>query len=281
MKKATYSKFFFRVLALAMAITSLLCFTCCDSNNILSGTGGQPTLKYKPTDSGYSLYRYKGTSEVLAYTVLDEYEGEPITELMEFSFANAEYLQELTLGANINSIDVWALTNCPKLKSVTVSKDNKHFKDVDGVLYTKDGRTLLKFPNMNATELTIPAGVEEIAANAFYKCSNLIAIQFPSGLKTIEDRAFLKCKGLEAVKLPAGLTKIGDDTFSFCHAMTDVYIPASVTSIGDYAFFDAIKVPVIKMGSASEDGISFGKDWKYKKDVKFNSDIPVEWGVAQ
>ena len=152
---------------------------------------------------------------------------------------------------------------------------------MDGVLYTKSGDTLLKFPNMNTTDLVIPAGVEAIAANAVYKCNNLTTVTFPSGLKTVGDRAFLKCKELKAVNLPNGLTSIGNDSFSFCHAMTDVSLPASITSVGDYAFFDAVKVPVIKMGSVSEDGITFGKDWKYKKDTKFNSDIPVEWGASQ
>lgn len=272
----------FSIFAIAGALFFLLSFVACDINNILlKGEGGQATVNYRPNDSGNSLYRYKGTSDVLAYTVPDEYEGSPVTALMEFSFANSEYLQELTLGPNINSIDVWALTNCPKLKSIAVSKDNPWFKDIDGVLYTKSGDTLVTFPNMNTTALTIPAGVEEIAENAFYKCGNLITVQFPSGLKIVNDRAFLKCKALITVNLPDGLATIGNDAFSFCHAMTDVYIPSSVTLIGEYAFFDATKVSAIKMGALNADNITFGKDWKYKKDAKFNSDIPVEWGGSQ
>ncbi|NLX93850.1 MAG: leucine-rich repeat domain-containing protein [Clostridiales bacterium] len=271
-----------RIFAIGSALFFLLSFAACDKENILlKGEGGQATVKYRSNDSGVSLYRYKGTSDILAYTVPDEYEGSPVTALMEFSFANSEYLQELTLGPNINSIDVWALTNCSKLKSITVSKDNQWFKDIDGVLYTKNGDTLLAFPSMNTTALIIPAGVERIAANAFYKCSNLVSVQFPSGLKTIGDRAFLKCKALTAVNLPGGLTTIGNDAFSFCHAMEDVYVASSVTSIGNYAFFDATKVSAIKMEALNGDKITFGKDWKYKKDAKFNSDIPVEWGVQQ
>ncbi|HZK39863.1 MAG TPA: leucine-rich repeat domain-containing protein [Clostridia bacterium] len=271
-----------QITALLVVSFMLMSFAACDIKNVLlNGEGGQATVKYRANDTGNSLYRYKGTSDVLAYTVLDEYEGSPVTALMEFSFANSEYLQELTLGSNINSIDVWALTNCPKLKSITVSEANQWFKDIDGVLYTKNGDTLLVFSNMNTTALTIPAGVEQIAANAFYKCSNLITVQFPSGLKTIGDRAFLKCKALAVVNLPAGLTTIGNDAFSFCHAMEDVYVASSVTSIGNYAFFDATKVSAIKMGALNGDNITFGKDWKYKKDAKFNSDIPVEWGVQQ
>jgi hypothetical protein len=271
-----------RIIAAVAILSALPALSGCDISRFGSkDTGSSAAVKYKANGSGYGFYRFKGTSGVLTYTVPDDYEGKPVTALLEFSFANAEYLEELTIGPNISSIDVWALTNCPKLKSIKVSKENNSFADVDGVLYTKNMETLVAFPNMNTTALTIPDGVKEIAANAFYKCDNLKTVKFPAGLKTVSDRAFLKCTALEAADLPDGLEKIGNDSFSYCHAMTDIFVPASVTSIGDYAFFDATKVPAIKMGRSGEDGMTFGRDWKYKKDAKFNSDIPVEWGASR
>ena len=281
LKKNRTGRNLLRMLALLTAFVSLLAFTSCDLSKMMSKSSSQASVKFKVNGSGCSFYRFKGTSELLTYTVPDFYADKPVTALLAFSISNAQYLQELAIGKNIGSIDVWAITNCPKLKIIKVSKDNKAFKDINGVLYTKSGDKLLVFPNMNTTGLTIPAGVKEIAANAFYKCGNLKTVKFPAGLQIVGDRAFLKCTALEAVDLPDGMKKIGSDGFSYCHAMITVFVPASVTSIGDYGFFDAIKVPAIKMGHKSEKDLTLGRDWKYKKDANFNSEIPVEWGASR
>jgi len=280
-KKNRNGRNFLRMLALMTAFASLLAFTSCDLSKIMSKSSSQASVKYKASGSVYSLYRFKGTSKLLKFAVPDFYAGKPVTALMDFSLSNAQYLQELTIGKNISSIDVWAITNCPNLKSIKVSKENRWFKDINGVLYTKSGDKLLVFPNMNTTGFIIPDGVKELAANSFYKCGNLKTVKFPAGLQIVGDRAFMKCEALKAADLPDGLQKIGRDGFSYCHAMTYVYVPASVTSIGDYGFFDATKVPAIKMGHKSEKDLTLGTDWKYKKDVNFNSEIPVEWGASR
>ena len=125
-------------------------------------------------------------------------------------------------------------------------------------------------------DITIPAGVMEIADNAFSDCYSLQNItvdpdnrQFCShagalyqmedsgklsllccpmahtgkfeiypGTDTIGTSSFQNCTGLTDVTIPAGVTKIGEDSFLGCSGLTSVTIPAGVTEIGEGAFFD-------------------------------------------
>ncbi len=285
MKKSRFTKTISRILLFAtMTLVLSLLFGACDIGQLLNFGGEdekKPDVKFVSIDGGQALNRFKGTSGIKKYIVPDEFEGEKVIKLDPFSLANAEYLEELFIGPNISEIDVYALTNCPKLKKIVVDPKNSHFKDIDGVLYSKDGATLLFFPNMNTEELTVPEGVVEIRENAFYKCSNLKKISFPSSLKKVGNRAFIKCKGLVRLDLPDGLEEVGEDSFSFLHAAEYIYVPATVKSIGNYGFFDASKVEKILMGHESEEDLETGRDWHQKKDVKITTGIPLEWGAKR
>jgi hypothetical protein len=269
-----------RLLAALLVIASLCALAGCDLDAIAPERGGrEPKVKFESCGEELTLSLFKGTSAHKQYKIPDEVDGKPVTALKSFAFSNSEYLQEISIGAGIVEIDSWSLTNCKELKAIKVSMDNPAYKDIDGVLYTKDGKTLVAFPNKNTEHLSLPIGVEEIADNAFYKCTNIKTVDFPEGLKTIGARAFLKCKGLEKADLPDSLEVIGDDAFSFCHSLTYVYIPASIKTVGNFAFFDAEKLGAIKIARAEDDSeLILGKDWKRRKDANINADVPVEWG---
>ncbi|NLP48593.1 MAG: leucine-rich repeat domain-containing protein [Clostridiales bacterium] len=278
----TFLKKGLRVLSVFLVLALFLStLGACQINDLFKGGDKSADVKFEKIDDGYALNRFKGTSALKEYTVPNEYEGEKVTALNPFSLANAEYLEELKLGPNIEVIDIYALTNCPSLKNIKVDPDNEHFKDVDGVLYTKDGETLLAFPNKNTEKLLIEPGVVNIRDNAFYKCSYLKEVTFPDSLKKVGNRAFIKCRGIVRLDLPDGLEEIGEDAFSFLHAAEYIYIPATVKIIGNYGFFDASKVELIKMGHESADELQLGRDWNQKKDVKIAMGTPLEWGAER
>ena len=73
------------------------------------------------------------------------------------------------------------------------------FKDVDGVLFTKDGKTLVRYPvGKPATSYAIPDGTETIEECAFMqtatgmqqKPGKLQTVTFPRSLKQIKSGAF-------------------------------------------------------------------------------------------
>lgn len=245
---------------------------------------------YKHTEDGYGLYRYKSTSVQEVFDVPETYEGEPVTELMSFCIANAEYLKEINISKNIKTIDIWALTNCPLLESINVDENNPYFCSVDGVLYNKDKTELIFYPNGKTVlvknesgavvggELSLPDSVVSIRDNAFYLCSNLYSVTLNNGLKTIGNKAFLKCENLQKITFPDTVEEIGADAFSYCNSLKAVEIPSSVKSIGDYAFFStASQIEKIVLHHSSEADIELGKDWLPNHSDKISKKVPVEF----
>ena len=99
------------------------------------------------------------------------------------------------------------------------------YKTVDGVLFTKDGKTLLSYSTgRTATHYDVPKGVERIADQAFIN-EYLQTISLPIGLKEVGDYGFSGCTRLQSIALPLTVTKIGKDIFSDCVSLELVSLP--------------------------------------------------------
>jgi hypothetical protein len=242
-------------------------------------------VRYRITEEGLSVHRFTSRTTNPDFEVPDEIGGVKVTALGSFSFANAEYLRTLTLGRNITSIDVWALTNNPVLERITVDPRNTVFFDVNGVLFryitrNADGSPLeselIFYPNLNGSAFTVPDHVVSIRANAFYRCGNLSEITFSQtgNLTSIGDRAFQRCENLQMVRIPEGVTSIGVDAFSFCNNMVGVLIlPSTLITASDFAFYSTTTqiTEVIIMGVERPIG---GRDWL---PMNRNTPVPVRF----
>ena len=110
--------------------------------------------------------------------------------------------------------------------AIEVPEDHPLFKSVDGVLYSRDGKTLLRYPNeRETTHFDVPAGVECIASGAFEKSRYLRTVSLPIGLKKIEDYAFLDCYELQSLSVPLTVTEIGSNILEGCISMERVSLP--------------------------------------------------------
>lgn len=55
-------------------------------------------------------------------------------------------IEGVEIGDKVTTIGAYAFNGCPNLKEFKVSENNAHFKVIDGVLYSKDGKTLVCYP---------------------------------------------------------------------------------------------------------------------------------------
>lgn len=103
--------------------------------------------------------------------------------------------------------------------------DHPLYRTVDGVLFSKDGKTLLAYPNYKKAEhYDVPAGVERIEARAFSN-ENLKTISLPIGLKFIGDYGFGGCTRLQSIALPLTVQEIGTRIFNECVSLELVSLP--------------------------------------------------------
>ena len=95
---------------------------------------------------------------------------------------------------------------CEKLKAIIVDNNNKHFRSIDGILYSKDKLHLLKYPPMKEGKaFTIPSHVKGINIGAFTDC-HLEKIYYPKS-KDVLSYAQFETEDMEYLQ---DITGIGD-----------------------------------------------------------------------
>lgn len=95
-------------------------------------------------------------------------------------------------------------------------ENNDTFADEYGVLYSTDGKRLIKAPD-TLTHYSVRYGTEIIERKAFINHWHLKAIAFPNTLTTIGKRAFEACWGIDtSIVLPDSVTELEPYCFSFC-----------------------------------------------------------------
>ncbi|MBQ3343572.1 MAG: leucine-rich repeat protein [Kiritimatiellae bacterium] len=153
-----------------------------------------------------------------------------------YSFQDCAGIENVAIPASVTNIGTRAFRNCSSLTAFEVADENPAYKSIDGVLFTKDGRTLLRFPPAKSGHYDIPDGVETIAMYAFEGCGRLSSLLFGADVKYIESRAFDGCTFLAQAVLNDGLKRIDDYAFNGCTSLAALTIPESVTSLGEGVF---------------------------------------------
>ena len=139
------------------------------------------------------------------------------------------------ISKNISAISANAFDDA-HITEFTVDNDNPLFKTVDGVLFTKDGKRLVRFPQEKSGTYTIPAGVKTISQYAFKKSRKLTEIVIPDSVSNIGEGAFYGCRSLTNITLPKKVTKIHPYTFYNCLSLKNIKLNSSIKRLGYKAF---------------------------------------------
>ncbi len=174
---------------------------------------------------------------------------EHVEEIHDEAFAWCMAIMRLTIPAKTRFIGKNVFSSCSSLSAVYVDADNPYFCDMNGVLYDKQKKTLLRFPpakKMNV--ITVPKGVEEIAEGAFRECF-MSVLELPDTLHTIGKDAFYRCGRLHTIRISPenphfyaeeGVLFRREDQSLFCYPAgkrDEVYrIPAGTKGIMPDAF---------------------------------------------
>ena len=160
-----------------------------------------------------------------------------VTNIGSNAFSYCISLKSINIPASVTEIGSNVFSNCGSLEIITVDENNEYYKLIDGSLYTKDGKTLIRYiPKENVSTYVIPDGVVCIGDNAFSKCTKITNVIIPNSVTKIGLSAFSNCTSLESVEIPDTVTCIEGFTFYGCTSLKSIVIPNSVTAIKDRAF---------------------------------------------
>ena len=105
--------------------------------------------------------------------------GDVVTAVSARALYGQKQINAIQIPATVTHIGALAFANCPNLVYISVSDESEEYCDIDGILYTSDGRELLLYPPMRAgASVTISLVTTEIAEMAFYNCAYLSHIYY-------------------------------------------------------------------------------------------------------
>ncbi len=212
----------------------------------ITGNGYMPNALYDQTWH----YQLPANCFITSLTV-----GEGVKSIMEGAFSGESQLEYVKLpeslefigdgafmGTGIESIDIpskvekisVSMFESSVIKNINVSTDNPYLKSIDGVVYSKDGKTLVAFPVARFSDLSykfsIPETVEEIGDYAFMNAVHNTVI-IPNSVKRICQFAFAGNVNLTNVSMSNSIECIEDNAFFSCDSLTEIYLPKSLQRI--------------------------------------------------
>ena len=198
-----------------------------------------------------------------------------LTSIGDQAFFSCYSLTELELPATLTELGFGVWAACSALSAIRVAEENPNFCAQDGVLYTKDCKTLKVYPfAREGTEFTLPQAVEVIDAYAFYNsslvsvipsenlriigdyafynCANLQSVPAGQKLEQIGDRSFYSCESITSLNLPDSMQETGPYAFAWCSALTEADLGDGLQTLGKYAFFYCSKLTAVTFGSGMD-----------------------------
>ena len=157
--------------------------------------------------------------------VPDTLGGCPVVSIGYFAFQGCRGLLSVTLPATLAEIGDNAFQGCDALAEFRMPDDALHCTVRDGVLFSKDMKTLLLHPPGKAGAYAIPEGVETIAGFAFASDA-VTSLTIPGTVASIGD--FALCLGnVPTLVVPESVTSVGAGVFLWCSGLKTLYLPSS------------------------------------------------------
>ena len=194
-----------------------------------------PIMADTETVGGYTwTYSINGGTAVIesvspepsgSVTIPSTLGGRPVTGIDVFGGCTA--LTDVAIPAGVTEMWESMFDGCDSLRSISVAAGNTSYKAVDGMLLTKDGKTLVVVPQaLNVCGFNVPDSVVRIGEYAFESCHWLQRITLPLSVTNIGHAAFSGCLCLYSVTMQGDVRYIGDNAFDGCRNLHEVVVPS-------------------------------------------------------
>ena len=176
-------------------------------------------------------------------------------------------ITKLEIPAGCTKIGINVASGCPYFTEYIVAESNPNYTAVDGVLYSKDMKTLENYPRGKPGEVFVcPSGVKDVEEAAFSGNQYLKHIYFQEGVKSVNGDA-LRDQPLESVSFPSSFT-LRDQP------LESVSFPSSFTDQSRYNFSGCDKIKAIYCHATTPPSAYFGSTDKIINEITLY--VPAE-----
>ena len=199
--------------------------------------------------------------------IQSNYAGLEVLDLNDATSSSGEFhrisssLLTLILPQDLGNASGGHFELLTQLAAIQIADSNPNYKTVDGVLFTKDGKKLVRYP-IRKPDLyyTTPAGVEELGHASFSNTVYLEAIVVSEGVTHCDEWVFVSSLALKSITFPSTLGTVMNGMIRDLKKLTQVILlcttpPAPINGDGTpfgntgdivwdswsltYGFFDA------------------------------------------
>lgn len=204
------------------------------------------------SDSTVKLLSYNGKD--VSVKIPAYFRGKKVTSISDsFLINSGAAIASVTLPETVTDLGALPLRG-NKLKIINVSANNAKYTGIGGILYTKDMKTIVKYPSGRPFTLyTVPNGITTIGAGAFYGVKSLMTVIIPDTVKSIGNYAFMYCDKLNGVELPGSVSSIGIYAFANCSSLDKLTVNYKNAAFKNSVFDKCEKLTLIGYkGSTTE-----------------------------
>lgn len=193
---------------------------------------------------------------------------------IDMAFDGCVSLRELTLPGRVVNLnfDIFSDLQLTKIHIVgnpAEGSADAPYESRDGVLC--QGYAIVYVPKGRTGAYRIPSTINQIADNAFARCSLLTKVSVPANVTLIGKNAFLNCTALEELIFEGDAESpdltIEDSAFFYNRSLREVRLPANLKYLGKNAFGKTTALTTVylnvKAGAILENGAFADKNETY------------------
>ena len=178
-------------------------------------------LEYSVNEAGYAVPENVVDKSVTSIYLPAEVNGYPVDFILPFNGDYDDAIHEV-------------FSACSDLTEITVDPDNAYLKSTDGVLFDKNGQSLLAYPPAKEGDYVIPDGTCSVERKAFWRTSRLGTVTVPESLTQVES-AFAYSSVTAFI---GAMPMASASSLSHCDSLTFVTFRPAVSSSGLFLLRD-------------------------------------------
>lgn len=266
------------LLSALMIISTLITTSAAEISEAVSETPDevetQPTEGY--CDGFYYTVLEDGTAEITKYdgdksdlVIPDTLNNHTVTSLKNGIFSLSQNLKNVYIGSSIKRIEKYVFENGGiitdeisfdyKYENIFVSKENNHYYDIDGILFSYDTKEMIFYPSNNKTiDLNIPNGVISVIIGGALK-----EIKIPSSVEAIiaYDGSSYGGRKLEAINVSASNKKYCSiDGILYSKDMTELLLLPQMNPVENFVIPNSVNYVKTMPFSENMKNLTINKD---------------------